>query len=239
MRSDSDPESQKAETFIQASRRKQILDGAIETLSEVGYAQASLARIAKDLGVSKGVISYHFESKDALMVKVVEHCFEGMINAVVPKIMAEESTIAGIRVHLHELALYALDHRSMLMALGEVVSNLRRPDGRHQFGAESNENLYPGLEYTYRRGQEAGELRDFDVRVMAITHQAAIDAMFGYWANHPEHDLVDHADKLADLVVHALQAPTTTPPKRPTTKRSTTARPASTTKKPSSKRASS
>ena len=176
-----------------------------------------LARIAKDLGVSKGVISYHFESKDALMVKVVEHCFEGMIEAVVPKILAAESTIAGIHTHLHELARYALDHRSSLIALAEVAGNLRRPDGRLHYGAESNEALYPGLEQMYQHGQQTGELRDFDVRVMAITQQASIDAMFGYWGNHPDHDLVAHADQLADLVVHAVRAdpgPTTKRPPR-------------------------
>lgn len=238
MRSDSDPDGQKAETFIQASRRKQILDGAIETLAEVGFAQASLARIAKELGVSKGVISYHFESKDALMIKVVEHCFEGMIEAVVPKILAAESTIDGIRVHHHELALYALDHRSMLIALGEVAGNLRRADGRLHYGAESNEALYPGLEQMYRHGQQTGELREFDVRVMAITQQASLDAMFAYWSNHPDHDLVAHADQLADLIVHAVQASPASRPKRSSTPRSTAAR-KSATKKSTSKKASS
>ncbi|WP_152365197.1 TetR/AcrR family transcriptional regulator [Microlunatus speluncae] len=239
MRSDFESEGQKAETFIQATRRKQILDGAIETLAEVGFANASLARIAKDLRVSKGVISYHFESKDALMVKVVEHCFEGMIEAVVPKILAADGTIAGIHVHLHELALYALDHRSMLIALGQVAGNLRRSDGRLHFGAESNEALYPGLEQMYQHGQQAGELRDFDVRVMAITQQAAIDAMFAYWGNHPDHDLVAHADRLADLIVHAVRAGPESPSPRPPAKRSRTARKTTTAKKSSSKRASS
>lgn len=214
MQSDSNPVSQKPESFIRTTRRKQILDGAIETLAKVGYGGASLARIAKDLGISKGVISYHFESKDALMITVVEHGYQTLAEAVVPKILAEETVIAGIRTHLTELAKYALEHRSIVVALGEVITHQRGPDGRPHFGSQSNEALYQGLEQMYRSGQDSGELRDFDARVMAITQQAATDAMFAYWTNHPEYDLLAHADQLADLLIHAVQRPPTKRTKR-------------------------
>ncbi|MCU1643125.1 MAG: TetR family transcriptional regulator [Nocardia sp.] len=40
-------------------------------ISEVGYGNASLAKIVKHAGISKGVISYHFEGKDDLMTQLV------------------------------------------------------------------------------------------------------------------------------------------------------------------------
>lgn len=205
MRSDSKEPAEKPESFIRSNRRRQILEGAIATLAEVGFAGASLARIAQDLGISKGVISYHFASKDDLMIKVVEHGYQGMVEAVLPQILAQETVADSLRTHFPELARYALDHRPMLLALGEVMGHLRRPDGRLHFGAEGNEVFYEGLEQLYRSGQQSGELRDFDVRVMAITQQASLDAMFAYWANHPEHDLVAHAEQLADLFIHAIR----------------------------------
>lgn len=205
MGSDSERTEEKPESFIRSNRRRQILDGAIATLAEVGFAGASLARIAKDLGISKGVISYHFESKDDLMIKVVEHGYQGMVEAVLPQILEQKTVADSLRTHIPELARYALDHRPTLLALAEVMGHLRRPDGRLHFGAEGNEIFYEGLEQMYRHGQETGELRDFDVRVMAITQQASIDAMFAYWANHPEHDLVAHAEQLADLFIHAIR----------------------------------
>jgi hypothetical protein len=39
---------------------------------------------------------------------------------------------------------------------------------------------------------------------MAVTHQAGIDAMFGYWMAHPELDLDRYARNLADLFVAAV-----------------------------------
>ncbi|GAB3746341.1 TetR/AcrR family transcriptional regulator [Microlunatus parietis] len=205
MGSDSEQPEEKPESFIRSNRRRQILEGAIATLAAVGFAGASLARIAKDLSISKGVISYHFESKDDLMIKVVEYGYQAMVEAVLPQILEQKTVADSLRTHIPELARYALDHRPTLLAIGEVMGHLRRPDGRLHYGAEGNEIFYEGLEQMYRSGQESGELRDFDVRVMAITQQASIDAMFAYWANHPEHDLVAHAEQLADLFIHAIR----------------------------------
>jgi TetR/AcrR family fatty acid metabolism transcriptional regulator len=45
-------------SFVSNARRAQIVEAAIETVADVGYAGASLSRIAVRLGISKGVISY-------------------------------------------------------------------------------------------------------------------------------------------------------------------------------------
>jgi TetR/AcrR family transcriptional regulator, fatty acid metabolism regulator protein len=39
---------------------------AIDTIAEAGFAGASFARIAGKLGISRGLISYHFTGKDAM-----------------------------------------------------------------------------------------------------------------------------------------------------------------------------
>ena len=51
-------------TFTETARRAQIIAAAIDTIAELGYGQASLARIAETAGTSKGVIIYHFGGKD-------------------------------------------------------------------------------------------------------------------------------------------------------------------------------
>ena len=56
MRIKDKPDGQSRPTFTEAARRIQIIECAIETLATLGYAQASLAHIAKRAGISKGVI---------------------------------------------------------------------------------------------------------------------------------------------------------------------------------------
>ena len=55
-------------SFIEQARREQIVDAAIDVLYESGFAAASLGAIAERIGVSKGVLSYHFAGKRELLL---------------------------------------------------------------------------------------------------------------------------------------------------------------------------
>ncbi len=54
---------QKGRTSKADATRRQLLDAAIEVISERGYADATVERIVEVAGVSKGVAYYHFSSK--------------------------------------------------------------------------------------------------------------------------------------------------------------------------------
>ena len=62
-------------TFTEVARRVQIIECTIETLAALGYAQTSLAQIAKRAGINKGVILYYFTSKEELMSQVVTRIY--------------------------------------------------------------------------------------------------------------------------------------------------------------------
>lgn len=54
--------------------RRQVLEAAVRALAESGYANTSVSDIARAAGMSKGAVHYHFESKDDLIARVLEHC---------------------------------------------------------------------------------------------------------------------------------------------------------------------
>ncbi|MFI6995091.1 TetR/AcrR family transcriptional regulator [Nonomuraea wenchangensis] len=203
MRSENEPTGQKTRSFIEDARRAQIVAAAIDVIADVGFAQASLARIARHAGISKGLISYHFAGKEELMTEVVVVTYGAIAEHVLAAMKGIESPTELLRTHVLSVAAYMRGQRKGLRALGEIFGNLRDADGRARFGIRTNEEIYRSLEDIYRAGQAAGEFRDFDVRVMAVTHSAAVDAMFGYWVVHPEHDLDGHARQLADLLERA------------------------------------
>ncbi len=57
--------------FTETARRAQIVAAAIDTIAELGYGQASMARIAERVGITKGVIAYHFDGKEELIREIV------------------------------------------------------------------------------------------------------------------------------------------------------------------------
>jgi AcrR family transcriptional regulator len=49
-----------------------IFEAAVRCVLDVGAADMSMADIAREAGVSKGLIHYHFTDKDALLARLVE-----------------------------------------------------------------------------------------------------------------------------------------------------------------------
>jgi TetR/AcrR family fatty acid metabolism transcriptional regulator len=206
MRPESGSDGQKRTSFIEEARRAQIIESAIETFAELGYANTSLARIAERADISKGVISYHFAGKTELMEQIVEQVYREITEFVLLRMEKETTATGALRVNIRSVAAYMRGHRAQLLALGEIFNNVRTADGKRRYGIAFNEPIYEARADLFRRGQQSGELRSFDARVMAITVQAAIDEMFAYWVTYPDHDLEAHADELADLFEHATRA---------------------------------
>jgi AcrR family transcriptional regulator len=57
-----------------------IVAAATRVLARKGYARTSLLDIAKEAGMSKGALHYHFPSKESLVSKVLENALESIAN---------------------------------------------------------------------------------------------------------------------------------------------------------------
>lgn len=53
-------------------RRSQIVAGLAEVMAERGYAKASVRAIARAAGLTPGVVHYHFESKQQILIALIE-----------------------------------------------------------------------------------------------------------------------------------------------------------------------
>ncbi|MFI2533416.1 TetR/AcrR family transcriptional regulator, partial [Rhodococcus erythropolis] len=56
-----------------AAMRGRLLDAAVESLVELGYARTSTQEIARRAGVSRGTQLHHFPTKESLVVAAVEY----------------------------------------------------------------------------------------------------------------------------------------------------------------------
>src|ERR1700678_447656 len=97
MRSNYQTADQGRQSFIEAARRAQIIECAIDAIAELGFAQASLAQIAKRAGVSTGVILYYFAGKDELIRAVGAHVFATGADFISPPVNAQTTARAAIR----------------------------------------------------------------------------------------------------------------------------------------------
>lgn len=179
MRPDNEPNGQGERTFIEDARRAQIVACAVDELAEGGFAQASLARIARRAGISKGVISYHFAGKHELLEQVVIGTYEDGAEYIRPRVEAAGTMRAKLRAYLTANIEFLRDHHKRIVALTEVVLNLRGADGRLRFVGDA-EDTEPGLApliALFEAGQASGEFRDFDTRAMAWAVRNIVDGV--------------------------------------------------------------
>lgn len=67
------PRTEEQYKEIRESRKTEILDTALRLFATEGFHQTSISKIAREAGISKGLLYNYFESKEDLLLKVVEN----------------------------------------------------------------------------------------------------------------------------------------------------------------------
>ncbi len=173
---------------------------AIDTIAELGYGQASLARIAERAGTSKGVICYHFEGKDDLIRELVSELIEKGRAYLVPRLEAEPTGAGMLRTYIEAQLAFMREHRNHVVAIVEIALNARGADGRPLYDFSIRDAGVAALRRLLIHFQRTGAFRaDFDPQVMAMAIRAALDAVSPQLARDPGFDVGHHARELADL----------------------------------------
>jgi AcrR family transcriptional regulator len=128
--------------------RRQVLEAAVRALSKRGYAKTSVSDIAHAAGMSKGAVHYHFESKDDLIARVLEHCAavsrervriawdapgepaEKITRAIHELRIMRRNSIPELRV-LADLAAQGLHDERLRVLLGRMFETNRKEIAEH------------------------------------------------------------------------------------------------------------
>jgi AcrR family transcriptional regulator len=195
-------------SFTETARRAQIVDCAIDTIAEMGFANASVEQFARRAGVSKGVITYHFPNKEEIVDAIIEKVVAAGRAYMVPRIMAERSAAGRLRAYIESNLEFMDAHRKLLIALVQIAMSARRADGSLAIGPAAVAERVAGLEELLRAGQRSREFRRFNTRVMALTIIQAIDGMPPLLTREPGLDVKLHAKELATVFALATRKQT-------------------------------
>jgi TetR/AcrR family transcriptional regulator, fatty acid metabolism regulator protein len=187
-------------TFIETARRAQIMAAAIETIAELGYGQASLARIAETAGTSKGVILYHFGGKDELVRELVAELSAKGRAYLGPRLEAEPTGAGMLRAYIESNLAFVRENRNHVLAVVEIALNARDAEGGPLYDFAIREEGVDSLRRLLVHFQGTGEFRsDFDPHITAMAIRAALDAVPARLARDPDLDIGRYARELADL----------------------------------------
>jgi transcriptional repressor BetI len=81
---------------METVRRRQLIEATVDTLHEVGFAQASLQAIARRAGVSPGLVAHYFDDKNGLLEATLRALFDELNRDLVARLQAAPDPRARI-----------------------------------------------------------------------------------------------------------------------------------------------
>ena len=65
---------------LKEARRVQLMEATIDCIAARGFADLTLADVAKTAGLSVGIVNFYFKSKDQLLIETLRHLVDDYIN---------------------------------------------------------------------------------------------------------------------------------------------------------------
>lgn len=189
-------------------RREQLAAATVSVVAAEGYQGATADAIAREAGLSKGLLWHYFTDREDLLEHTARRTLVVVRTAVATEIDLSAAVPQVVRAAVHRVVELRHTHAAELRTLREIVVILRHPDGSLRLGLADYEETYAGQEALFRRGQRDGDLRPgVDPRLVAVTYQGAVDSLLGYLDLHPDADGDACADAVADIVLQGIQQP--------------------------------
>ncbi len=188
-------------TAIERARRSQIIGATAGCIAKHGFSASSLAMIAREAGVSKGVILYHFGNKDTLIEELLKHVYALADVEVGTAVRAETTPKGLLDVYISESFAFINARRDYVIALLLILADghtaSRIVDGAYHSSTEDIKNI---LEY----GQLEGVFRAFDAGEVAKMIRTLIDVASYTLRDNPSADLSAYAREARAFIQAAI-----------------------------------
>ena len=184
-----------------SSRRSELTRQAARLFAEKGYHGTSIGDLAEAMGVQKGSLYAHIQSKADLLWEVARDgatAFHAALDGVPDELPATEKIRLGLRAHLRVVA-EQLDVATVFIREWRYLEGERRDE----FVAERRryEDRFRAL---FREGRELGELRtDLDDAMATLLALSA--ANWAYTWIKPETDTDELADRFYDVLLNGMR----------------------------------
>jgi AcrR family transcriptional regulator len=174
-------------SFIEAARRKQILDIALSEIQNKGFQHTTIQEIANKANVSKGVIYYHFKGREELLNSIWAALIDDLFEYRRQHVEAQSTAMAKLRVYVEANFEFPVKNFNKFTALFRMGIDLSSSDAKPKpWSTNANERCFKYLIAILTEGQLNGEFRKFSPEIIAPIIQGAIDGLCLQWISTPQ-----------------------------------------------------
>lgn len=188
----------------QDERREQILEAAMECFIRNGYAHTRVDDIAREAGLSKGGIYFHFNSKREIFDALQDIEIERTMNAVMEAYTSDATTVMKLQQLAYKLVVEFGSneaHRKFLIVLAEM--GIRNPEVRERV-VFSHERYLEAIAEQIRGGIAAGEIREVNPDIAALVLKLLMDGIEQAFALGYRIDVEGLIGEGLDVVINGL-----------------------------------
>lgn len=146
--------------------KRKIFEIAMRLFSEKGYEATSVEEITATVGVAKGTLYYHFNSKEEIFNFLVEEGIKLLKNSIQIKISKCNTTKDKIRAIVLIQMKAVVKYESLLSI---VFSQMWGTGTRHQFCKEKIEEYIKVVEDVIKEGIKKGDIKKCNSNITATT----------------------------------------------------------------------
>lgn len=169
-------------------RRQQIMDALLQVMASKGYEGATIGEIARSIGLTPGLLHYHFHSKQEILLAAIEGLetrhlarLEQAVAEAPADPLARLTAFVDVHVGLNAYASPS-DLAFWVMLSGEA---LRQKEVRQGY-AHLLERMHARLCTLLREGVDQGVFHSTDIAATATALIAVIEGYFVMSAVTPE-----------------------------------------------------
>lgn len=164
-----------------AERRVEIVDALLRVMADQGWAKATIARIAREAGLTPGLLHYHFQSKQEILLELV-HRIESEHEARIRRLSAQATTPTQ-RVQAMVLAYLKagdeVDASAVASWVTIVAEAIRQPEVRDAF-SDAILRLTAPMRVAIQDGLDTGEFHTngLDAEACAAAVMACVQGYY-------------------------------------------------------------
>jgi AcrR family transcriptional regulator len=189
-------------------RKSQILDAAMNTFSNLGFHKARMSDIAEASGLSKGSLYWYFDSKDAIILSLLQRVFEPELQDF--RALLTDSRSAEVR--LQEYVARASDDivnmlKWMPLVYDFIALSFRQKSIRNAISSYYKQNMEI-LVNLIQQGIDSGEFQVENGEEAAIAIGSILEGTIVLWFYDPEQiNLKKHIKTNANLLLKGMRSP--------------------------------
>jgi AcrR family transcriptional regulator len=192
---------------VSAERKKQITEAALRVFSSKGIHLATMDDIVAESGLSKGTLYWYYESKDDIIIAIIENIFTNELSQI--ELTSDPELKASELIEMY-----------LKSTMGDVAQMLRLLPLTYEFYSMAfrNEKIRAILNKYFnsymdmmvpviQKGIDDGEFRPMDAADAAIAFGATFEGLLLMWMYDPE--MVDperHFESSMQIFMQGLMA---------------------------------